>query len=38
MSFLNFDTVSTPKEKLKKLSFNMLTKKHGIIAILEESL
>lgn len=38
MSFLNFDTVSTPKEKLKKLAFNMLTKKQGIISILEESL
>jgi len=36
LSFINFDTKTTPKEVLKKLAINMLTKKQKIIKNLEE--
>jgi thiamine kinase-like enzyme len=36
LSFINFDTKTTPKETLKKLAINMLTKKQPIIKSLEE--
>ena len=38
LSFLNFDTVSVPKEVLKRLSMNVLGKKGKITDILEDSL
>lgn len=38
LSFMGFDTVSTSKSALKTLAANMLTKKGGIVKILEESL
>ena len=38
LSFINFDTKTTPKETLKKLAINMLTKKQPIIKNLEESI
>jgi len=36
LSFINFDTKTTPKETLKKLAINVLTKKQPIIQSLEE--
>lgn len=36
LSFINFDTKTTPKETLKKLAINMLTKNQPIIKCLEE--
>jgi len=36
LSFINFDTKTTPKGTLKKLAINMLTKKQPIIKSLEE--
>jgi len=36
LSFINFDTKTTPKETLKKLAINILTKKQPIIKSLEE--
>jgi len=38
LSFINFDTKTTPKETLKRLAMTMLTKKQSIIKNLEESI
>jgi len=36
LSFMNFETKTTPKEKLKKLAISILTKKQPILKSLEE--
>ena len=38
LSFLNYDTVSVPKDVLKKLTLNVLTKKGSIVELLENAL